>query len=316
MQSFQRNHVDASNGSAKDAILKAHNDVYRSDSPRQKYYWLDFAAARLADAWQAKAGITDTSDPSLSYRLQAIGWSLHKYHQQTPKETAELAERISANYRHNLQSESSGRLFAGLPTTFEYFERRILYASSENQTASSLERNWLTLDPEIHSDAVLRREYAILINRHASFIRADWHLHSFDCGVARDKSLRDALKIYTRIRRGISAAAAISAIGLIWLGSNSNEGFLASILAVILLGFCYAIMNRLYDKEQAWWDRAIGDLVEFVRLEKALHAAETNLDLYRCAALANRLFEKGFIEMRYVLSVIAAPSLHPNRDEA
>ena len=192
----------------------------------------------------------------------------------------------------------------------------MLYAILEKRTASSLESNWRALDSAIKSDAVLCREYAILINRHASYIRADWHLNSFDRGVSWEKSLREALNVYTYLRRGISVASCISALALIWLGSKTGDGFLASILSVLLLAFCYGIINRLHDREQGWWNQAIADLTPFVRLETALRAAESESDLARCGNLAERLFEQGFVEMRYVLCVLRAPINQRREDEA
>lgn len=287
-----------------DALLLAHDEADISGSTRPKYIWLEHTAARLAEGLRAAVGDEDSTGWRLWYRLQAVGLSLHSYHWQTPKQTDELVAIISPDYRPRLQFNSSGHLFAGLPNTFEYFEHRVLYANAEKQAAGSLENNWRSLDSIIKSDPVLRREYAILINRHASYIRADWHLNSFDRGVKLEKSLRRALNIYSNLRRGLSAAACLSALALVWIGSQSGDGFLASILAVLLLGFCYVIITRLYDREQAWWDRAMTDLTPFVRLEKALHAAEDNVDLERCRTLATRLFEKGFVEMRYVLCVL------------
>lgn len=302
-------------GNPKGALLSAHEEANSSDSVQPRYIWLDRSAERLAENLLTEVGSDDDGGWRLWYRLRAVGRSLHDYHQQTAKQTEEVVALISADYRSRLGLHSAGHLFTGLPSTVEYFEHRMLWASLEKRTAGSLEHNWLGLDAAIKSDLVLQKEYAILINRHASYIRADWHLSSFDLGVSREKSLRIALCIYKNLRRGIAFATCISVVALIWLGSQSGAGFLASILGVLLLGFCYAIFHRQQDRKQAWFDRAMSELMPFVRLEMALHAVESSSDLQRCASLAERLFEQGFVEMRYVLNVIAVSPKGPRRDE-
>lgn len=307
---------EKSRSDPKGALLRAHDEANSSGSVQPKYLWLDHTAARLVEKLRAEVGDEDDSGWRLWYRLQAAGQSLQAYHWQTPKQTEEVAAVISHDYRPRLEFQSSGHLFVGLPNTFEYFEHRVLWASLEKRTASSLEHNWFGLMPEIKSDPVLRREYAIPINRHASYIRADWHLNSFDFGVSWKNSLRGALNIYKNIRHGLAAASCISAVALIWLGSRSGEGFSASILGVMLLGFCYAIFNRLYDREQVWFDRAMNELLPFVRLENALHVAESSSDLDRCVTLAERLFAQGFVEMRYVINILCVSPKCPRGDEA
>jgi hypothetical protein len=308
--------LEAARSNPKSALLHAYEEEGSSDSSPQKYLWLEYAAARLAAKLQVEVGNEDPSGCRLLYRLQAVGRSLKAFHYQTPKQTEELVELISKDYRSRLRFQYSGRLFTGLPSPFEYFEHRILDLTLEKLTTSSLESNWRDLDSAIKSDTVLCREYAILINRHASYVRADWHLNSFNRGGWRAKSLREVLNADIYLLRGISVASCITALALIWLGSQAGDGFLASILSVLLLAFCYGIVNRLHDRAQGWRNRAIADLTPFAQLETALHAAESESDLARCGNLAERLFEQGFVEMRYILCVLRAPINRRREDEA
>lgn len=303
--------MDKSQNSAKDTLLQAHDGADPSDSGESRYYWLELTATRLAERIESEVGNGDDSDWRLRNRLHAVGFSLRSYHWQIPKDAEKIASAISADYRSRLAFRSYGYLCAGLPNGFEYFEHRMLSSNRDKQTVDSLEQNWTGLDTAIQSDIVLRREYAVLINRHASYIRADWHLNSLDFGIVTDKSLRNCLSIYRNIRLGLGVASCIGVATLIWLGSASGSGYLASILGVLLLGFLYTVTCRLQYPSQSRIDRAMSEILPFIRLESALDSAKSTAELDRCRNLAEKLFDQGYFEMRYVLNVLCVPPMGP-----